>query len=163
MMHQRWSDRFLVAVAVLALVLAACGSSGDEVGTNLIHIPATASSVGNDVVELPAIAFSDTLISLGIITEGTQADASFAFKNTGTSPLVLSDVSTSCGCTLAEQWPRSPIAPGETAEIAVRFDSRNRVGSNRKEIFVVTNAVPSTTTLVVTAEVIGPSNNEQPK
>ena len=161
MMHQCWSDLACVA-AVLVLSLTACGDGNTDVGTNLIHIPATASNVSSDAVPLPSIAFEDTLISLGIITEGTQAEASFAFKNSGTAPLVLSDVSTSCGCTLAEQWPRAPIAPGETAEIAVRFDSRNRVGSNRKEIFVVTNAVPSTTTLVVTAEVIGPSNNEQP-
>lgn len=161
MMHQCWSDLACVA-AVLVLSLTACGDGNTDVGTNLIHIPATASNVNSDAAQLPAIAFEDTLISLGIITEGTQAEASFAFKNSGTAPLVLSDVSTSCGCTLAEQWPRAPIAPGETAEIAVRFDSRNRVGSNRKEIFVVTNAVPSTTTLVVTAEVIGPSNNEQP-
>lgn len=161
MMHQCWSDLACVA-AVLVLSLTACGGGNTDVGTNLIHIPATASNVNSDAAQLPAIAFEDTLISLGIITEGTQAEASFAFKNSGTAPLVLSDVSTSCGCTLAEQWPRAPIAPGETAEIAVRFDSRNRVGSNRKEIFVVTNAVPSTTTLVVTAEVIGPSNNEQP-
>lgn len=161
MMHQCWSDLACVAT-VLVLSLTACGGGNTDVGTNLIHIPATASSVNSDAGQLPAIAFEDTLISLGIITEGTQAEASFAFKNTGTAPLVLSDVSTSCGCTLAEQWPRAPIAPGETAEIAVRFDSRNRVGANRKEIFVVTNAVPSTTTLVVTAEVIGPSNNDQP-
>lgn len=162
MMRLRWSDRSFVASAALALGMSACGSSGNDVGTNLIHIPATASSVDNDAVALPAIAFQDTLISLGIITEGTQADASFSFENTGAAPLILSDVSTSCGCTLAEQWPRSPIAPGESAEIAIRFDSRNRVGANRKEIFVVTNAIPSTTTLVVTAEVIGPSNDEQP-
>ena len=44
--------------------------------------------------------------------------------------------------------------------MAVRFDSRGRVGANRKEVFVVTNAVPSTTTLVLNAEVIGPSTKE---
>lgn len=158
MMHSRWSYWALVPAV---FVMVACGGNGTNVGTDLIHIPATASNVQNGQSDLPAISFQDTLIPLGIITEGTQADASFTFKNTGTSPLVLSDVSTSCGCTLAQQWPRSPIAPGESADIAVRFDSRNRVGANRKEIFVVTNAVPSTTTLVLTAEVIGPSNNEQ--
>ena len=162
MMHSRRSHLSFVATAVFVLGLMACGGSGNDVGTDLIHIPATASDVGNRAADLPAIAFEDTLIPLGIITEGTQAGAIFAFKNTGTAPLILSDVSTSCGCTLAEQWPRAPIAPGEKAEIAVRFDSRNRVGANRKEIFVVTNAVPSTTTLVLTSEVIGPTNNEQP-
>lgn len=160
MMHERWSDLAPVAT-VLLISLMACGGGNTDVGTHLIHIPATAS--GSSIpIDLPKIAFQDTLIALGIITEGTQADARFAFKNAGTAPLVLSDVSTSCGCTLAEQWPRAPIAPGESAEIVVRFDSRNRVGTNQKEIFVVTNAVPSTTTLALTAQVIGPSNNDQP-
>jgi hypothetical protein len=48
------------------------------------------------------------------------------------------------------------LSPGEKGTIKVRFDSRGRVGSNRKEIFVVTNAIPSTTTLTLEAEVIGP-------
>ena len=96
----------------------------------------------------------------GVVSEGTQVDVVFSFQNTGSAPLILSDVSTSCGCTLAEQWPREPIEPGDNGEVAVRFDSRGRVGANRKEVFVVTNAVPSTTTLVLNAEVIGPSTKE---
>ena len=55
---------------------------------------------------------------------------------------------------------RAQFQPGGNGEVAVRFDSRGRVGANRKEVFVVTNAVPSTTTLVLTAEVIGPSTKE---
>ena len=128
--------------------------------TDLIHIPATASTVASTPADLPAIAFADTLVELGIVSEGTQVDVVFSFQNTGSAPLILSDVSTSCGCTLAEQWPREPIEPGGNGEVAVRFDSRGRVGANRKEVFVVTNAVPSTTTLVLNAEVIGPSTKE---
>ena len=99
-------------------------------------------------------------MELGIVSEGTQVDVVFSFQNTGGAPLILSDVSTSCGCTLAEQWSREPIQPGGNGEVAVRFDSRGHVGANRKEVFVVTNAVPSTTTLVLNAEVIGPSTKE---
>lgn len=109
-------------------------------------------------MELPEILFNDTLANLGIITEGTQAEFQFEFVNSGKRALVVSDVNTSCGCTLAENWPRDPIAPGENGVIAVRFDSRGRVGQNRKEIYVVTNAVPSTKKLALTAEVIGPQS-----
>ena len=154
----RW--RFIWALAFVAGIAGCDWSGSDTVGTELIHIPATASSVKPDTDALPSIAFQDTAVALGIVTEGTQSDVVYSFRNAGNAPLVLSDVSTSCGCTLAEQWPREPIAPGGTGEIAIRFDSRNRVGTNQKEIFVVTNAVPSTTTLHLTAEVIGPSTND---
>ena len=159
---KRWQSMFtLCACAAFVFCTTGCdwGESG-SVNTDLIHIPATASSAASTPANLPAIAFTDTLVELGIVSEGTQADVVFSFQNTGDAALILSDVSTSCGCTLAEQWPREPIQPGGNGEVAVRFDSRGRVGANRKEVFVVTNAVPSTTTLILTAEVIGPSTKE---
>lgn len=154
----RWSC--IWALAMFAGIAGCDWPGGDDVSTELIHIPATASAVKPAPSALPSISFQDSLIELGIVTEGTQSEVTYAFQNTGKSPLVLSDVSSSCGCTLAEQWPREPIQPGGKGEIAIRFDSRSRVGSNRKEIFVVTNAMPSTTTLILTAEVIGPASNE---
>ena len=159
---KRWQSMFtFCACAAFVFCTIGCdwGESG-SVSTDLIHIPATASTATQTREDMPAIAFADTLVELGIVSEGTQADVLFSFQNTGDAALILSDVSTSCGCTLAEQWPREPIQPGGNGEVAVRFDSRGRVGANRKEVFVVTNAVPSTTTLVLTAEVIGPSTKE---
>ena len=159
---KRWQSSFtLFIMAAFVFCTMGCdwGESG-SVSTDLIHIPATASTAAPTPAAVPAIAFTDTLVELGIVSEGTQADVVFSFQNSGDASLILSDVSTSCGCTLAEQWPREPIQPGGTGEVAVRFDSRGRVGANRKEVFVVTNAVPSTTTLVLTAEVIGPSSKE---
>ena len=159
---KRWQSMFtFCACAAFVFCTIGCdwGESG-SVSTDLIHIPATASTATPTPEDVPAIAFTDTLVDLGIVSEGTQADVVFSFENTGDAALILSDVSTSCGCTLAEQWPREPIQPGGNGEVAVRFDSRGRVGANRKEVFVVTNSVPSTTTLVLTAEVIGPSTKE---
>lgn len=160
-MKQRLANFYMLTLAVALLGLAGCGW-GDQkrLSTDLIHIPATASTAESSSADLPDIAFADTLVDLGIVTEGTQADVVFNFINTGSAPLILSDVSTSCGCTLAKQWPRESIQPEGSGEVAIRFDSRGRVGANRKEVYVVTNAVPSTTTLVLTAEVIGPSTQE---
>ncbi len=155
-MNQKWSI-WIGLIGLAWLGLSGCQFSGEtEISTELIHIPATARTEGNPAHLAPVIAFSDTAASLGIVAEGTQIEHTFSFSNEGQAPLILADVSTSCGCTLAEQWPRSPINPGESEQIIIRFDSRGRIGKNRKEIFVVTNASPSTTTLVITAEVIGP-------
>jgi len=147
----------VMAVAMMAVGLTGCDwGKGGEVSTDLIHIPATARESGPRIEAYPEVTFAKPSASLGIITEGSQVEHTFHFSNTGNAPLILTDVSTSCGCTLAENWTKSPLSPGEKGTIKVRFDSRGRVGSNRKEIFVVTNAIPSTTTLTLEAEVIGP-------
>tara|TARA_B100000963_G_C22619619_1_gene669186 strand:- start:542 stop:1024 length:483 start_codon:yes stop_codon:yes gene_type:complete len=151
----------ILACSAFLLCLTKCDmDKKGKVGTDLIHIPATASSYSTSPKALPAIAFIDTLVDIGIVSEGTQADVIFNFFNTGTAPLILSDVSTSCGCTLAEKWPREPIESGGSGKVVVRFDSRGRIGDNRKEVYVVTNAVPATRILVLTAEVIGPSSKK---
>lgn len=45
---------------------------------------------------------------------------SFEVKNTGNKPLIIDDVSASCGCTMPKK-PEGPIAPGETDIIEVKF------------------------------------------
>ncbi|MFZ8836956.1 MAG: DUF1573 domain-containing protein [Flavobacteriales bacterium] len=141
------------------LCTAACGcstSEQEEASTIHIHIPATASTQELENVKLPAISFQDSVVDFGILAEGSQVEHTFTFQNTGEAPLLITDVSTSCGCTLAESWSRNPIEKGEMGSISVRFDSRDRIGKNEKKVQVVTNAYPSTETLLIIAEVIGP-------
>lgn len=148
-------------LVIACLGFSACTQhSGEEVTTALVHIEATAQEQTDDpsTASLPAILFADTVKNLGIIAEGNAVEVEFAFVNSGTSALVLADVSTSCGCTVANDWPKTPIAPGAIATINVRFDSQGRTGENRKEISVISNTTPSITTLVLTADVIGPTH-----
>ena len=150
-----------VLVVLACVGLSSCTQHSDgEVTTALVHIEATAQGQADDhsTASLPAILFTDTVKNLGIIAEGNAVEVEFAFVNSGTSALVLADVSTSCGCTVANDWPKTPIAPGAGARINVRFDSQGRTGENRKEISVISNTTPSTTTLVLMADVIGPTH-----
>jgi len=71
-------------------------------------------------------------------TEETPATSGFEFTNTGTSPLIISRVYSSCGCTIPKK-PEDPILPGETGEIEVKYDTK-RVGPIRKTISVYSNA-----------------------
>jgi hypothetical protein len=61
----------------------------------------------------------------------------FSFTNTGNADLIITNVKSSCGCTIPKK-PEDPIAPGESSEIVVRYDT-NRVGPFRKTITVSTN------------------------
>lgn len=104
------------------------------------------------------IVFAETLHDFGDITQGDKVTHVFAFENTGTEPLVLNNVLTTCGCT-APSWPRDPIAPGESGEITVTFNSRGKIGMQNKIITVVSNAVNNQERVNIRANVL-PGNNE---
>ena len=55
-----------------------------------------------------AFTFKETSYDFGKIQEGDTVTHDFGFTNTGNAPLLISDISTGCGCTVAE-WPRKPI------------------------------------------------------
>lgn len=88
----------------------------------------------------------------GKIKEGKKLDVVFRFKNTGDKPLIISDVTASCGCTVPEK-PSKPFAPGETGEIKAAFDSNGKPGAQSKNVNVFANTDPQTTTLIFRVEV----------
>lgn len=76
---------------------------------------------------------------LGKVQEGQVVEISWKFKNTGNKPLVVANVSASCGCTVAER-PEQPIAPGKEGTIKAKFDSKGRSGMEHKNVYVVANS-----------------------
>jgi hypothetical protein len=76
--------------------------------------------------------------NLGKVKEGSVMEVSWRFKNTGTKPLIISNVNASCGCTVAEK-PEAPVAAGEEGVIKAKFDSKDRQGMQRKDVYVLAN------------------------
>ena len=87
------------------------------------------------------ISFESEVADYGDINKGENGAKSFTFKNTGDQPLVLKNVETTCGCTIAD-YPKSPIAPGQTGTVKVNYDTE-RVGAFSKTITVHSNAKDS--------------------
>ena len=85
----------------------------------------------------PQIKFESTTINYGTIQNGSDGKRVFSFKNTGTENLIITNVRSSCGCTIPKK-PEGPIAPGETSKIVVRYDTK-RIGPFSKIITVSTN------------------------
>ncbi|GHT37627.1 hypothetical protein FACS189435_3040 [Bacteroidia bacterium] len=76
----------------------------------------------------------------GIIPEAEEgATHVFPIKNTGTAPLIINNVSASCGCTRPE-WPKAPIEPGATGEVKINYSSKGRPGPFYKSIVINSNA-----------------------
>ena len=86
----------------------------------------------------PEIAFDYLVHDYGTIYEGDPGTCEFTFKNTGKEPLVLSNVYSSCGCTVPD-WPKDPIMPGKTSTIKVKYNTA-RAGGINKTVTVLSNA-----------------------
>ena len=84
------------------------------------------------------IEFEKETHDYGTISQYADGTCEFVFKNTGNEPLVISNAKGSCGCTVP-QWPREPIAPGQTGTIKVKYDTK-RVGIIGKSVTLQSNA-----------------------
>ena len=84
------------------------------------------------------IEFTEKQHDFGDLVQGESVTYKFAFQNSGTEPLMILNVQTTCGCT-APEWPKKPIPPGESGEIVVTFNSAKKMGRVNKIITVYTN------------------------
>jgi len=69
------------------------------------------------------VSFDKTSHNFGEIEQGSPATASFTIRNDGKEPLVITAVSTSCGCT-APAYPKQPVQPGKSGEIKLTYNSK---------------------------------------
>ena len=94
----------------------------------------------------PVLNFAEREYDFGTVNEGEIVNYTFEFTNTGKAPLVIEKATASCGCTVPD-WPKHPIGAGETGEIKVRFDTKNKPNQQIKTISITANTEPVLTTL----------------
>jgi hypothetical protein len=122
----------------------------------------SASTGQQESVLGPGIEFEITEHNFGIIPQGGDGTVEFVFTNTGTEPLILSNVRSSCGCTIP-QWPHEPIPVGGKESIKVKYDT-NRLGQFNKTISVYSNANEQPIILKIWGEVkAAETTTEAPK
>jgi len=96
-------------------------------------------SVGAFAQKGPKIEFKNDTVDYGTTTkEDDNGLRTFEFTNTGDAPLIITDVKSTCGCTVPTK-PKDPIAPGKTGKIEVKYNMNP--GPIRKTITVMSNAV----------------------
>lgn len=101
----------------------------------------------------PNIAFDKTTHNFGKIKETDGAvKYNFEFTNTGSQPLIITDVSASCGCTTPE-WSREPIPAGGRGFVSALYDPKNRPGNFNKTVTVKSNSENSPIMLHITGDV----------
>ena len=112
----------------------------------------TARQMEMALKDTTTVQLIDSLYNFGKVTEGEKVEYNFRFKNTGKKPLVITNTSASCGCTVAEK-PEKPIQAGEIGFIKVVFNSKGKSGHNEKSITVTSNANPAFPPLILSGNV----------
>jgi hypothetical protein len=107
---------------------------------NLLRIVAILLfSISTFAQDGPKIEFKAETINYGEVVKGVDSGIrEFEFTNTGNAPLTIKNVKSSCGCTVPE-WPKTPIAPGVSDKIVVKYNMN--LGPISKTITVESNAV----------------------
>ena len=106
------------------------------------------------LAQQPVITFEKTEHDFGKINEGDgRVSVQFQFTNEGMTPLVLSNVRASCGCT-TPTWTKEPVEPGQTGSITVTYNPNGRPGRFQKTVTVTSNASEPTKKVYIKGEVI---------
>lgn len=103
-------------------------------------------------------SFDSKEIDYGSIQQHADGERVFVFTNTGNAPIVITNVRTSCGCTVPT-YSKSPILPGKKGEIKVKYDT-SRMGPFSKTITVSSNALHTKRVLHIKGTVIKPEHRE---
>lgn len=103
--------------------------------------------------EVAVISFEETDYDFGTVQEGDIVNYTFKFTNTGSAPLLISKATATCGCTVP-QWPKEPVGVGETGEIQVKFNTKNRRNMQTKYININANTKPAVTRLKISGNVL---------
>ncbi|MBR5081537.1 MAG: DUF1573 domain-containing protein [Bacteroidales bacterium] len=143
----------LMLFTVALCVMPACKEKGEgNLSTDLVTSPKSATETSN---KQAAIKFDKEEHDFGTLLQGEVVTYSFHFTNTGNMPLIISEVGSSCGCTVGD-YPREPIAPGKTGDIKVTYNSSGHHGFQSRFLTVMSNTIPAKTTLRIKATVQTP-------
>ncbi|WP_346882128.1 DUF1573 domain-containing protein [uncultured Algibacter sp.] len=111
-----------------------------------------AAAAARDAVasKFPVLQFDKKEHDFGEIEAKTPVETTFKYKNTGDAPLVITDIKSTCGCTVPQNWSRAPLMPGDSGEFSVKF---NGSGSNKvsKSITVTANTEKGSEVVKITA------------
>ena len=110
---------------------------------------------------LPVITFDKEVHDFGTIANGTPVETVFRYTNTGNSMLVVSNVKSTCGCTVPSDYTKQ-VAPGETGQFTVKFNGKGNGNKVTKAVTMTTNTAKGNEQVKITAFVEADPNAKTP-
>lgn len=127
----------LVFIFILTIGLASCNKKSIPVEQTEKTMPADAQKAIEKTPTtetLTTIKFNKNNHDFGQINEGDIVKTTFTIKNTGKVDLILTNAKGSCGCTVPQVKLNTPIAPGESTDVVVQFNSTNKPNKQMKRV-----------------------------
>tara|TARA_B100000767_G_scaffold105600_1_gene101370 strand:- start:1628 stop:2134 length:507 start_codon:yes stop_codon:yes gene_type:complete len=150
---------FLSILAIVSFIIVSCGGTETKkTGTDSNAVEASSERVASTA---PVMSFEKGIHDFGVINEGDLVETIFNFTNTGKSDLIIQDARGSCGCTVPEYPKNLPIAPGDTGQIRVSFDSSNKPNLQQKTVTLTTNTNSGRETIRIKAMVTADAIKQQ--
>jgi hypothetical protein len=84
------------------------------------------------------LVFDDPVADFGTVDQGTESVKVFVYRNKGNQLLRITDVTSTCGCTVAQPEPKE-LKPGASGQLRVSFKSGSFSGPINKSITVRSN------------------------
>jgi len=95
-------------------------------------------SIGFAQLMQPKLVLQQSSFDFGDIEQGEIVSHTFVLTNSGGDLLKITNVQASCGCTAAVP-EKSELAPGESTNLPVKFNSTGRMGIQKKTVKIFTN------------------------
>lgn len=99
-----------------------------------------------DTINVAKLEFVEPSYDFGTVKEGEMVKHTFEFTNTGKAPLIISNAKSTCGCTIPK-WPKEPVAPGESGEVEVNFNTSGKKKYQDKPVTISANTHPPQTVI----------------
>jgi len=133
-----------------------------KLSADLVKNTKTASKKKKEKTELlPELVFDYKTYDFGIVNHGDTVTHKFYFVNEGDAPAIISEASSSCGCTVPE-YPKKPIKPGQRTFIKAVFATKGKLNTQKKSITIKANTEPNYTTLYLEGEVYNRPKKKEP-
>lgn len=127
----------LLVAAVGALFFTSCKDNNASEKVKAENVEAATERDAQATV-YPEMTFDETEYDFGNIPKGEAVEHVFSFTNTGKAPLVITNASSSCGCTVPTYPKNETIAPGEKGELTVKYNGSGK-GQVTKTVTVSAN------------------------
>jgi len=114
----------------------------------------TGFAFAQDSKDAPKATFTKSVHDFGKVAESAgTVSCEFSFKNTGTAPLIIQSVRTTCGCTTPD-YTKEPILPGKSGNMKVTYSTTGRPGTFNKDVTIFTNVPDSIYRVKIKGEVL---------
>ena len=148
----------LIYIFIAISLVVACAN--DDKKANAQH-DSLAKKAAEDTSNFTTVKWLDTLQNFGSIKQGEKVSLKFRCLNTGTKPLVLTNVRPGCGCTIAD-YSKEAILPGKEGWVTTSFDSKRFCGVVEKSVLASSNTSnDKDRTLKFTGTITGCESNDK--